>query len=102
MQCITMCIEYITLEAIERAEHMTTQIKTHQMSFVAQSEDFRQGYESGTTWYRHSPEREGEPDEQYLINNLVLLFEDGAFKDNSLLRWHVGFLMAMCGLPILQ
>lgn len=86
----------------EMTKPLTTDARTHRMSFVAQSEDFRQGYESGTIWYHEGQEREGEPDEEYLMNNLMLLYEDGGFNNTSLLRWHIGFLMAMCGLPILQ
>ena len=43
--------------------------------------------------FLHAPDN--IPDEAYLINNLNLLHEDGAFSDIRLLRWHIGFLMGV-------
>ena len=59
-----------------------------------QSSDMQEGYEKGRIWYFYG-ERQGEPDEEYLITNLRALFADGAFKQQDLLRWHVGFLLGM-------
>ena len=51
-----------------------------------------EGYEKGRLWY-FSGDREDEPDEEYLIANLMTLHENGCFQEMSNLRWHVGFLL---------
>lgn len=60
----------------------------------ATSSDFARGYESGQVFYV-SGQAQQEPDEDYLITNLNLLHEDGAFSDMRLFRWHIGVLMGM-------
>ena len=72
---------------------MTTSMHTVPLVVIS-SADFADGYEKGRIWYFHG-EAEGEPDEEYLIGNLVNLYEGGAFQEQHNLRWHVGFLMGM-------
>lgn len=72
---------------------MTT-TERHTPLIITSSADMKEGYEKGRIWY-FTGEREGEPDEEYLIANLVALHEDGCFQDMPLLRWHIGFLLGM-------
>ncbi len=58
------------------------------------SQDFSDGYQKGRLFYL-SGEAQTEPDEQYVINNLIALHEDRAFDNLTVLRWHIGFLMGM-------
>ena len=77
---------------------MSTRTVTCPPPVRATSAEFRKGYAAGRAFYLageliHPPF--DQPDEQYLINNLVYLAEDGAFSNMRLLRWHVGFLMGV-------
>ena len=58
------------------------------------SQDFSDGYQKGRLFYL-SGEAQQEPDEGYLIDNLIALHEDGAFQNPGVLAWHIGFLMGM-------
>ena len=80
---------------------MTTHTSTNETLVSISSVDFASGYEKGRIWYFHG-EAEGEPDEEYLITNLISLHERGAFQELDNLRWHVGFLLGMVSRKFIQ
>ncbi len=74
---------------------MQTRSKPNSQTIISIcSQDFSDGYQKGRLFYL-SGEAQREPDEGYLIDNLMALHEDGAFTNTSILRWHIGFLMGM-------
>ncbi len=76
---------------------MQTRIRTNappQTAISIRSQDFADGYQKGQQFYL-SGEAQHEPDENYVIDNLIALHEDGAFENLTVLRWHIGFLMGM-------
>jgi hypothetical protein len=77
---------------------MANTIVTNPPLVRATTREFQKGYVAGKAFLLGGELIHGhddQPDEQYLINNLVFLAEDGAFSDMPLLRWHIGFLMGV-------
>ena len=75
---------------------MSIQAK-HQTLVTITSSEFAQGYEKGRIWYFHGEPMSLPVDDTYLMENLLLLHDDGAFRPEELhnLQWHIGFLMGM-------
>lgn len=60
------------------------------------NEETMKGYRSGRNWLLHGETQEPIT-EEYLINNIKLLINDGVFDgtQDDLLYWHVGFCLGV-------
>ncbi len=74
---------------------MSTQTATKSLISIA-NPHFANGYRLGRIWYFSSAEeRNGEPDDEYLLVNIQNYCEKGLHTDPDWLAERVGFLMGM-------